>query len=85
MSKYHIVGNHMSWLNFIRPEVVPLSNCFMTLLYYFDMQINDMFLRPELIYYVIYGNVFFRYRVRGTKKKSSVNDQLSGHFQRCFF
>ena len=28
---------------------------------------------------------FFRFRVRGRRKKSSENDQLTGHFQSFFF
>ena len=47
-----------------------------------------MQIRPEFFYSLIYGNFFFRFRVGGTKKnkkKSSENDQLTGHFQSFFF
>ena len=51
------------------------------------VQVNNG-LRPEFFYKLIYGNFFSDLGSRGRKKinkKSSENDQLTGHFQRFFF
>ena len=42
-------------------------------------------LRPECFYQLIYRGKNFKLRVRGNEKKSSENDQLTGHFQAFFF
>ena len=46
-----------------------------------------MLIRPEFFYYLIYGNFFSDLGSGGRKKnkKSSENDQLTGHFQSFFF
>ena len=67
-------------------SMIPLGSCTMKLNSTTEMMVRHFF-RPDFFLLVDLRDFFFRFRVWGTKKKkkSSENDQSTGHFKGFFF
>ena len=57
----------------------------MPILRYFKVCPSFALSKARIFLLVDLREFFFRVRVGGDEKKSSENDQLTGHFQSCFF